>query len=334
MRIRPEQLERSLSERLLSAYLICGDEPLLVLEAADQVRSAARHAGYERQVFDADARYDYGQLIAESQALSLFASRRLLDLRPEGGKLGRDGSDAVRTLLQGGNSDDLLLITTGKLDKRALSAAWVQAVEQHGAVVQCWPVKPPELPGWLDQRMRAQGLEPAPEATRALAERVEGNLLAAVQEIDKLRLLKGSGPISAEDVRRLVADSARFEVFLLLDEALGGRTARALRIAAGLKREGSAVAMIAAMLAREVRRIVHLRHVMDSGGNLQSEYRRSGIWDARKMLIERALRRRSLKAWEQLLVRCGDIDRAVKGVDRRDPWLLVEQVLIGMAGGR
>ncbi|MEM9300600.1 MAG: DNA polymerase III subunit delta, partial [Pseudomonadota bacterium] len=184
---------------------------------------------------------------------------------------------------------------------------------------------------WLDQRMRAAGLEPDRQATLALAERVEGNLLAAGQEIDKLRLLKGEGPVTAEDITELVADSARFQLFAMIDAALSGRGDRAVRMARGLRAEASPVAVIAVMLTREVRLLTQLRQLLDRGGNLQQIYREQRVWDKKRMLLERALRRQSSAGWRELLGTCAALDRAVKGLDERDPWELTEDVLARIA---
>ncbi len=334
MQARPEDLPRLLDKGLESAYLICGDEQLLVLEAADLVRRHARDAGFaERNVFEVDKTFDWTALTSAARAMSLFAEQRVLDVRIPSGKPGREGGAALREVAEDAGGANLLLVTTPKLDKASLGTAWARALDQAGLIIQCWPIRPQELPRWLEQRMRSRELEPDREAVLALAERTEGNLLAAAQEIDKLRLLKGAGPVTGNDVVELVADSARFQLFAMLDAALSGRADRAVRMARGLRAEGNAVAVIAVVLTREVRLLAQLRSLLDRGGNLQQVYREARIWDKKRVLLERAMRRAGGGRWQRLLIRCAALDRAVKGLDPRDPWTLAEDILVAVAVG-
>ncbi|MDX1569415.1 MAG: DNA polymerase III subunit delta [Xanthomonadales bacterium] len=335
MRLSPDRLAGDLEQGLKPAYLISGDEPLLVLEAAEQVRQAARAAGIEeRQVHHAGKGFDYQDLLTQSQSMSLFSTRRLIDLRLPEPKPGREGSQVIKALLEDPGNEDVLLLTTGKADKRTLASAWASAIDQAGVVIQCWPIKPQELPRWLDRRMRSAGLLPDSGAVHRLAERVEGNLLAAVQEIEKLKLLRGAVSVTAGDIEELVADSARFGVFLMVDSALEGRPDRALRMVESLRQEDIPLPIVSAVLTREIRRLVRLRQAMDRGGNVQAEFRRAGVWESKKMLLQRAMRRISPDRWLELLNRCAVLDRSIKGLDPHDPWHVVEDLARSLAAGR
>ena len=216
MKIPLERLARHLSERLLPCYLVSGDEPLLVQEALDAIRQAARADGFDsRELHIQMQGFDWNELAASANALSLFSSRRIIELRLPTGKPGREGGATIMKLAETADRDLLFIVQTPKLDRGTANAKWVKTLESQGGVLQLWPVGPRELPGWIVERMNAAGLQPDREAVRMVADRVEGNLLAAQQEIEKLRLLHGAGPISAGEVGQAVADSSRFDVYQL-----------------------------------------------------------------------------------------------------------------------
>ena len=222
-------------DALKPVYLLAGAEHLLLLEAADALRARARALGYsEREVLEADVHFDWDELARSAAGMSLFAQRRLLDLRLPTGKPGRDGSAALQAYCEAPPADTVLLVTCNEWSKKH-EGAWSEAIERAGAFVPVWPLKPDELPSWLNQRLAARGLTAAPEAIEALIDRTEGNLLAAAQEIDKLALLAGGRKLDAAMLKDLVADSTHYDVFKLADAALSGDAARALRILAGLR---------------------------------------------------------------------------------------------------
>ena len=254
MKIRSDQLAGHLAARLLPAYLISGDEPLLVGEAADAIREKARREGYaEREVFFVERTFDWNSLRAAGQSLSLFATRRILEVKMPSGKAGVDGAKALVELIEHPPPDTLLLVITDQLDRDTLKSAWVGAMEERAAWVQIWPVKIGELPRWIAARMARLGLKADADAAQLLAERVEGNLLAANQEIEKLALLNPGGTIDAAAVAHAVANSARYDIFQLSEAALDGDAARALRILAGLKSEGTEAPLVLWALAKELR---------------------------------------------------------------------------------
>src|SRR5690606_14106876 len=259
MELRLDRLERQLAgEPLRPAWLVAGTEPLRVQEAADAIRARARADGYgEREIFDVDNSFDWNAFSRGLASMSLFASRRLFELRMPSGKPGKDGSEAIREFCADPPPDTVLLVVAQDWSSKH-AGKWSEAIQRAGHTVIVWPVKPHELGDWLQQRLRSRGLVATPDAVQRLADRVEGNLLAAAQEVDKLVLLAGGGrgtgapAIDAERMQALVADSSRYDVFKLVDAALAGETARAVRMLAALRAEGEQVAGLMPMVAKEV----------------------------------------------------------------------------------
>lgn len=335
MRLRAEQLAADLGKRLLPIYLVSGDEPLQVNEAADAIRAAARAQGFgERQVLQAEAGFDWSSLAAAGDSLSLFAERKLIELRLPSAKPGDAGSKALVAYAERPAPDDLLLIVCGKLEKAQQNGKWFKALDAAGAVVQIWPVEPRALPGWVRQRLTARGLEATPEAVALLAERVEGNLLAAAQEVEKLVLLYGSGELDVDTVRAAVSDSARYDVFELADTALGGDAARCARILQGLRGEGSEPVLILWALVREVRALALIAAAAEGGAALDSLLQQHRVWDKRKPLYHAALKRHNARRWRLLLRRAARLDRIVKGAEPGNPWDELLQLSLLIAGVR
>ncbi len=304
------------NEALAPIYLISGDEPFQLGELADALRSCARRQGYtDRQVFFAERGFDWQSLSAEQDALSLFAERRVLDLRLPGSKPGDAGSRALRAYAARPPADTVLLVTTGKLDRSQARSKWVTELERAGVAAQVWPVEAGRLPRWLQSRMQARGLDPDTGAVQLLAERVEGNLLAADQAMEKLLLLYGPGPVDTGQVIAAAADSARFDVFSLGDTALSGDTPRALRMLFGLLAEGVEPAVALWALARVTREASRLAAAGQTGAALDGAMTRLGIWDKRKPAVRAALQRHSQEHWHRL-VRClARADRVIKGLE-------------------
>ncbi|TNJ34231.1 DNA polymerase III subunit delta [Arenimonas terrae] len=341
MELRPDRLERQLAgEPLRPVYLVAGAEPLLVQEAADAIRARAREEGYtEREVYDVDARFDWNTLTQGIASLSLFATRRLFDLRLPTGKPGKDGSEALREFCEMSPPDTVLLITAQDWSK-SHAGKWSEAIARAGHLVPVYPLKTHELGEWLLRRLRSRGLVATPDAVRRLADRVEGNLLAAAQEVDKLALLVGGGArgpsaeaIDVEQMERLVADSSRFDVFKLVDAALAGEPVRAVRMLAALRGEGEQVAGLMPMVAREVLSLCGLARAAESG-NVMSAMRDARIWESKQAIYRRALERHPASRWESFAAECGRIDRAAKGRGDGDPWLLLERLLVAIAEAR
>ncbi|HLT92020.1 MAG TPA: DNA polymerase III subunit delta [Woeseiaceae bacterium] len=334
VKIAASQLTASLKKNLLPCYLVTGDEPLLAQEALDAVRAAARERGFtQREVHVAETGFDWRALGASAGNLSLFAERRLLELRLPTGKPGRDGSAAIVELVERLGDDLLLLVAAPRLDRQASAARWVEALGQRGAVVTVQPVELGALPAWIEARMRRAGLVPQADAVALVADRVEGNLLAADQEIEKLRLLLGEGPVTAADVERAVADSSRYDVFKLVDAALAGDAARALRILSGLRAEGVEPPPIAGALARELRVLAKLAHAAASRGDLGAVLRRERVWPSRERQLRAALARHSVRRLHDLVKLARAVDTAVRGRLDADPWQVATELVYGLAAG-
>jgi len=333
MRLGFHEIGAHLKNNLAPVYVVTGDEPLQLGEAADLIRATAQSKGYsERKILDAGTGFDWYELTAESNSLSLFADQRILDLRIPNGKPGAPGSKALVAYCENIPADTILLITMPKLDQSQTKSKWYKALDNAGAVIQIWPVAEQRLPPWIEQRMRQKGLIPEPDVINMLAERIEGNLLAAAQEIEKLLLLNGPGIITAEQLTACVTDSARYDVFGLVDAALEGKPNRCVKIIQGLRNEGLASTIILWALAREIRQMSQIAYAIKNGTPMHMAFSEFRIWDKRKPIVTQGLKRLSQSQWNNLLVDCETADEAIKGRNKKDSWLLLEEISIRMAG--
>ncbi len=337
MELRPEQLSSQVaSQPLAPVYLVAGPEMLRVLEAADAVRARARAEGIsEREVFDADGRdFDWNQLDSSFNAPSLFSARRLVEVRLPSGKPGKEGSEVISNFCARPPSDVVLLITAGEWSK-AHQTKWFDAVAKAGVVSIAWAIKPHELSDWIDRRLRGKGLRADPAAVQRLAERVEGNLLAAAQEIDKLALLAEGKALDVATMESLVADAARYDVFRLSEAAFSGQPGAVMRMLAGLRAEGEAVAALMPIIVRELLLTTGLARVQARGGNLAAEMKGKGIWEARQAPFKRALQRHpEPRRWERFVAEASRVDRIAKGRLEGDAWLALERLLVAVAEPR
>jgi DNA polymerase III subunit delta len=323
MRLRAEQLPAALARGLAGIYLVSGDEPLLVGEAADAIRAAARAAGYaDRRVFFIDRSFSWDELRLATQSLSLFAERRLFELRMPSGKPDK-GAALLAELAAQSAADLIYLVVTDKLDRKAADAPWVQAIEKHGAWVPIFPVDAAALPAWLRGRAKMLHIDIGPEACQLIVDRVEGNLLAAQQELEKLKLLANGGSIDVDLVLRSVGDSARYDVFQVAEAAAAGDAARALRVLLGLKSEGVEPTLILWALLRELRGMWQARE----RDRLRSAVRGSG-WNLAATPSARALSRLKKLPLAPLLMQASHTDRVIKGLIAGDAW----SALIGLTG--
>ncbi len=327
MRLNADQLPAALAKNLAAISLVSGDEPLLVGEAADAIRAAAKAAGYaDRSVFFIDRSFAWDELRHASQSLSLFAERRMFELRMPSGKPDK-GAQLLADLAQQPPPDVVCLLVTDKLDKKAADAAWVKAVEKHGVWVPIWPVQTAALPGWLRARAKLLKVDIEPAAAQLIVDRVEGNLLAAKQELEKLSLLAGDAPISADLVLRSVGDSARYDVFQLAEAAAAGDAPRALRVLLGLKSEGVEPTLILWALVRELRGLWQARE----RERLRSADRGSG-WNLAATPSPRALSRLKTLPLAPLLLQAGHTDRVIKGLAMGDAWSALTGLTGSLAG--
>jgi len=311
LKLTSDSLATQLAQRLLPAYLISGDEPLLSGEAADAVRARARTAGFsEREVHFIERASDWDEVRASAGNLSLFGSRRLVEIRLASARPGAAGNAALVRLLEARDPDLLLLVIAPRLDREAQGAEWVRALETHGAWLAVWPVDAGRLVDWLRARCRKLGLEASTEALELLASRTEGNLLAAHQELAKLTWLAAHGAVTADTVLASVADSARFDVFQLGEAVLLGETTRALRMLAGLRAEGTEATLALWALTRALRDLWTAR----------TEGAAPPTWQRRSAALAKALQRAPRLSFAALAQRAARADRMIKGRLTGDAW--------------
>lgn len=321
MQLRAEQLEAHLAKSLAAAYTVHGDEPLLALEAADAVRSAARRAGYgEREVFFAERGFDWSELRHASASLSLFGGKKLLELRIPGGKPGPQGGDAIAALCADPNPDTLLLVSVPRLDRTTQGSAWFAALAAAGPVIDVFPVERARLPAWIGERLARQGQRAGREVLEFLADRVEGNLLAAFQEVQKLALLAPQGELDLELVQGVVTNVARYDAYGASAALLSGDMARYVRVLEGLRGEGEAPTLVLWAIAEDLRALAHIQKGVGAGRPLEGLLREARVWGPRQALMRSALRRYAPAALARSLGHAALVDRAIKGVARLNPW--------------
>ncbi|MFH1602457.1 MAG: DNA polymerase III subunit delta [Pseudomonadota bacterium] len=322
MQLRAEELERHLSRNLAALYVVHGDEPLQSLEAVDAIRAAARARGYaEREVLAVERGFDWNQLLVSGASLSLFSSKKLVELRIPGGKPGNEGAAAIVQYCAALSPDVLTIVTLPRLDRRAQDAAWFKALTQSGALINTFHVERAQLPRWIAARLARQGQKADRDTLQFLADCVEGNLLAAHQEIQKLGLLFPAGDLAFDAVCGAVLNVARYDAFKLNEAMLAGDKARLARMLDGLKSEGEAPPKILWVLAEEIRAVAKVQAGMTAGENLQQLFRANRVWgDARQRLVTDAARRLNAAALGRALRHAARIDRTVKGLARGDAW--------------
>lgn len=321
MKLRFEQLKTHLAHHLASVYVVYGDEWLLVQEATDAIRKAARAKGYqERKCWIVEPGFSWDQFLESANGFSLFAKQRLLELHLGDIKVGEVGSKVLQAYATRPPEDAVLLLICGKLDRAAQNSRWFKGLDLRGMTVPVWPVGMRELPAWIKQRMVSLGLQPTPQAVALLAERVEGNLLAASQEIHKLLVLFGKGPITGEQALAVVADTARYSVYDLVDAALSEQSSRAVRILNGLRTEGLSAVLVVWALHREIRLLAKIAYSLEQGATMGTALTQHGVWQKRKPILQQALQRLASGEWRGLLDRCHRADCVIKGVEKGNSW--------------
>jgi len=331
MQVRIEQLPARLARGLARVYTLHGDEPLQAMEAADAIRAAARRAGFEeRRVFTVSgAHFDWSRVLGAAQEMSLFAARQLIEIRIPSGKPGKDGSEALQRYVQAPSEDVLTLVQLPRLDYQQAKSAWFAALDAAGCSVRLDTIERGALPAWLAQRLARQGQRVAAgeagERTLAfLADRVEGNLLAAHQELAKLALLHPQGELSFEQVEAAVLNVARYDVPKLQEAVWSGQVARALRMLGGLEAEGESAVFAHWSLAEDVRALARARAALDDGQPLPLALKSARIWGSKERLFERVLPHLSAARLAYWLDAAAICDGIVKGLEHRDwpagPW--------------
>ena len=338
MQLRVDALEGHLAKTLAPLYVISSDEHLLALEAADKIRRTARANGYtERDVLTVERTFKWGELLAANQALSLFGDKKLIELRIPTGKPGKDGGAALQSYAKDLSPDNLTLITLPKLDWQTAKAAWVASLQQAAVYIEIPAVERAALPNWIGTRLAAQGQSADRQSLDFIADRVEGNLLAAHQEIQKLGLLHEPGKLSFEQIHDAVLNVARYDVFKLSEAMLGGDAARLVRMLEGLKGEGEALPLVLWAVAEEIRTLLKLKSAMAQGRPLAALLKEYRIWGPRERMMDPALRRISLTTLETAMREAAQVDKMVKGLRAKafagDAWDAMLQLALRVARG-
>ena len=338
MQLRVDALEGQLARGLAPLYVISSDEHLLALEAADKIRRAARANGYsEREVLSVERSFKWGELLAANQALSLFGDKKLIELRIPTGKPGKDGGAALQSYAKDLSPDNLTLVTLPKLDWQTAKAAWVGALQQAAVYIEIPAVERAQLPGWIGTRLAAQGQSADRQSLDFIADRVEGNLLAAHQEIQKLGLLHEPGKLGFEQIHDAVLNVARYDVFKLSEAMLAGDAARLVRMLEGLKGEGEALPLVLWAVAEEIRTLLKLKSGMAQGRPLGMLLKEHRIWGPRERMMEPALRRIPLATLETALQQAAQVDKMIKGLRAKafagDAWDAMLQLALKVARG-
>jgi DNA polymerase-3 subunit delta len=320
--LRLEQLETHLARELRPLYTIHGDEPLLSQEAADAIRARARAGGFvERTVLSAERGFNWSELQASAASLSLFGDRKLIELRLPSGKPGTDGVQAIEAFCGKLPPDALTMVMLPRLDRAGQSSSWFQALEARGMVVNVFPVERSRLPEWIAARLARQKQSARPETLRFLADCVEGNLLAAHQEIQKLALLQPPGDLAFDAVREAVMNVARYDAGKLAEAMLSGDRARLARMLEGLRGEGEAPPRLLWLLAEEIRAVCRVQEGISSGRPPAEVLREARVWgDVRQALVGRAARSFPRAALLSALEHAAGVDRMIKGIVKGDAW--------------
>ncbi len=333
MRLRSEQLSKHLSQSPALIYFVSGDEPLLMQESCDTIRKYFREQGFsERDVMHVESGFDWQQLLGSARSMSLFAERKLIELRLNNPKPGDAGSKALQEYVKDLNPDTALLISSSKIDAGTQKTKWFKAIEQHGAVIQLWPIDARQLPNWIKQRLQRHGLRADTDALRLIAEKVEGNLLAAAQEVDKLALMADNDVITAQAVSDAVADNSRYNLFALVDNCLAGQAKEALRALHGLQAEGGEPTVILWAFSREIRLLQDARFMLDQGQSLSHFFSKQRVFEKHKPLMQSALRRLSANDLFTMLQQCQKIDLSIKGMHQASVWDELDQLIMQLAG--
>jgi DNA polymerase-3 subunit delta len=340
LKIKPEQLARTLTSTDSAIYWLAGDEPLLMQEAADQIRHHYRGRGFlERDVFNVDKNFDWNQFFNATGNLSLFCELKIIELRLGSARLDDAGKNAIHAYLQDPSADFLILIVGPKLDVAAIKTKWFAQIEQAGVLLQIWPVPREKLSGWLSQRLLREGIDADHDATELLADKIEGNLLAAVQEIEKLKLLANAEAgslikLDLKTVMQVVADSSRYNVYHLIDAALLGDSLRSQKMLSGLRNEGLFPLVILGAITRELRALLPMLEKKEQGRGLNSIIQSARVWFNRKQAVSKALERMTVAMIWQLLDQARRIDQSIKGMSKANPWDELSLILLVLSGSK
>ncbi|MEM7099198.1 MAG: DNA polymerase III subunit delta [Pseudomonadota bacterium] len=317
MQVKPQDLESRLGQTLAPIYLICGDEPLIVEESCDAIIAAAKNQGFtERSIHYVEGGFRWHDLANDAASMSLFAEKKLLDVRVPPKKFDKEAGVAIREWIDRQEVDQILLLRSERLETRQRKSAWFKAIEEAGVVSLNWAMTPRELPGWVKQRAQSQGVQLDPAATRYLVERVEGNLLAAAQEVDKLAVFASDAVVDLETMMASLEDASRYNVFDLLDAVMAGDTSRCVRILSGLQEAGVSVFAVLGALSSQLRRANNTR----------------GLPPQRARALQQFVQR--IRDPDRVLGELSVIDQQGKGQLTGDAWISLERLLLRLSGMR
>lgn len=335
MNLNLQQLSSHLQKSLKPVYLFSGDEILLMQESSDTLRTSCKQQGFiEREVFDIDTRFDWSDILQSLNSMSLFADKKLIEIRFKTSKIGDDGSKGLVSVIENTHPDIAILVTMPKIDKATQNSKWFKAIDNIGITLQVWPIERAQLPRWIQARMEHYNLKASDDALQFLADNVEGNLLAAQQEIEKLRLQATTGMIDLETMTSLICNSSRYNVFSLADHCLAGDVTAAMRTLNGLKAEDDTpknLLPILGFLARELRTLHRLQTAQEQGTPLFQAMQNERIFQSRQNMVQNALKRMSRKRIEKLLAKARRVDQSVKGLANDSPWLHLEQLTLAFS---
>ncbi len=333
MKVRPEHLAAQLAKGLAPLYVVYGDEPLLAIEAGDAIRAAARKGGCEeREVLVVEPAFKWDAFSAASRNLGLFGTRKLVDLRIPGGKPGTEGARVLEDCAAHPSVDTTVLITLPRIDRATAGSAWFSALEQHGVMIEVYPLERADLPRWIASRLERQQQRASTETLQFLADTTEGNLLAAHQELEKIGLLLPEGELDPAAVENAVADVARFDVFQLSEAWLAGDAARACRILAALENEGEGVPLLLWQLGEDLHALAGVLTATATGTPVAVAVKTARVWGKRQAAMERAARRVAPSAIPALLTRLARLDALAKGIGRGNVWDHLRDVALALAG--
>jgi len=333
MKVYANKLAAQLKQSRSPIYIVSGDEPLLVQESCDLIRHHLKQAGFsQRDLFHAEANFDWEQVLFSANSMSLFAEQKILEIRLPNGKPGDKGGSALTQFAEHIPEDTCMLLVLPKMDKRSQGTKWFKALESRGALIQIWPIEPKELPGWLAQRFDAAGLNATREAINALAARIEGNLLAAVQDIERLKLSCIDGKVDVPEILAGVADNSRYDVFGLIDASLSQNSRRALKVLQNLRLENADKLGITRMIAREIRSLIKIATAVENGQNVDAVMRNQRVMSKRTGLVSRCVRAHSVAQFELMIQQLSRIDKMIKGIGEGEPWDELTTLVLKLSG--